>query len=161
MPTTEEIAWAAGLFEGEGSFKFRAGQHSVGMMLGMSDEDCVRSFHRVVGVGAVRVRNRNAPSWKKHWKTQHIWEAQALADVKPLIEKFLPWLHSRRGEQARKALSILSTNYGRRETRTHCKRGHPLAGDNLYINPASGYRQCRTCHRNRERLKYQQRKAHA
>lgn len=26
-----------------------------------------------------------------------------------------------------------------------CKRGHPLAGENLYINPASGARQCRTC----------------
>lgn len=28
--------------------------------------------------------------------------------------------------------------------KTHCKRGHPLSGDNLRINPA-GYRQCRAC----------------
>lgn len=29
---------------------------------------------------------------------------------------------------------------------THCKRGgHPLSGDNLYINATSGARQCRAC----------------
>lgn len=26
-----------------------------------------------------------------------------------------------------------------------CKRGHPLSGDNLYINPGSGQRVCRKC----------------
>nr|DAL34361.1 MAG TPA_asm: homing endonuclease [Caudoviricetes sp.] len=26
-----------------------------------------------------------------------------------------------------------------------CKRGHPLCGENLYINPSSGSRQCRMC----------------
>lgn len=34
-----------------------------------------------------------------------------------------------------------------------CKRGHPLAGDNLYINP-SGERQCRECGRLRDRRFY-------
>lgn len=29
--------------------------------------------------------------------------------------------------------------------KTHCKHGHPLSGSNLYINPASGSRQCRIC----------------
>jgi hypothetical protein len=28
--------------------------------------------------------------------------------------------------------------------KTHCKRGHPLSGENLYVTP-QGYRQCRTC----------------
>lgn len=29
--------------------------------------------------------------------------------------------------------------------KTHCKRGHPLSGDNLYINPAHGGRVCKKC----------------
>lgn len=29
-------------------------------------------------------------------------------------------------------------------SRTHCKRGHELAGDNLYIRP-NGYRNCKSC----------------
>lgn len=28
--------------------------------------------------------------------------------------------------------------------KTHCKRGHPLTGDNLYID-GSGFRRCREC----------------
>jgi hypothetical protein len=30
--------------------------------------------------------------------------------------------------------------------RTHCKRGHPLSGENLYTRP-NGYRMCRACGR--------------
>lgn len=29
--------------------------------------------------------------------------------------------------------------------KTHCKHGHALSGENLYINTTSGSRQCRTC----------------
>jgi hypothetical protein len=33
-----------------------------------------------------------------------------------------------------------------REARmTHCDQGHPLSGDNLYIAPKTGKRNCRTC----------------
>ena len=36
--------------------------------------------------------------------------------------------------------------YGVREL---CKHGHPLSGDNVYVNPRSGKRQCRACNRRR------------
>lgn len=34
--------------------------------------------------------------------------------------------------------------------KTHCKRGHPLSGDNLYFYGDRKARQCRRCHANRE-----------
>lgn len=34
-----------------------------------------------------------------------------------------------------------------RALKSHCLRGHPLAGDNLYIAPKSGARCCRACRR--------------
>lgn len=34
--------------------------------------------------------------------------------------------------------------------KTHCKRGHPLAGDNLYTDP-KGHRYCRQCKRAADR----------
>jgi hypothetical protein len=40
--------------------------------------------------------------------------------------------------------------------KTHCWRGHVLSGDNLYIRPKTGYRQCRECMRMHDR----QRKDH-
>ena len=42
-----------------------------------------------------------------------------------------------------------TVNHGRHHSasKTHCIHGHPLAGANLYVNPASGSRQCRVCQR--------------
>ncbi|MEE8234211.1 MAG: HNH endonuclease signature motif containing protein [Gammaproteobacteria bacterium] len=31
--------------------------------------------------------------------------------------------------------------------KTHCNRGHPYSGDNLYIVPKNGKRGCKTCSR--------------
>lgn len=36
-------------------------------------------------------------------------------------------------------------------SKTYCPQGHPYSGDNLYVNPGSGRRRCRTCKRERER----------
>lgn len=32
--------------------------------------------------------------------------------------------------------------------KTHCSQGHPYSGENLYTNPNTGKRYCRTCRRN-------------
>lgn len=32
---------------------------------------------------------------------------------------------------------------------THCIRGHEFTPENTYVQPKTGYRQCRTCNRNR------------
>lgn len=42
-------------------------------------------------------------------------------------------------------------------SRDHCIRDHPLFGPNLYVNPASGARQCRICQR-AANARYQARK---
>lgn len=31
--------------------------------------------------------------------------------------------------------------------KTHCVNGHALSGPNVYVNPTSGHRSCRACHR--------------
>lgn len=36
-------------------------------------------------------------------------------------------------------------------SKTHCPRGHPYSGDNLYVVPSRGHRQCRMCLRAKER----------
>lgn len=38
----------------------------------------------------------------------------------------------------------------RNARKTHCKRGHPLEGDNVYIKPDDGARSCKTCSRDRQ-----------
>lgn len=40
-----------------------------------------------------------------------------------------------------------STDKGRHrnQKKTHCPQGHPYSGENLYVVPTTGRRQCRTC----------------
>ncbi len=40
--------------------------------------------------------------------------------------------------------------------KTHCIRGHPLSGPNLYVRP-NGHRSCRKCHAEREVKRYAKR----
>lgn len=37
------------------------------------------------------------------------------------------------------------------QRKDHCHKGHPLSGDNLYIQPSNGARFCRECQRARRR----------
>lgn len=37
--------------------------------------------------------------------------------------------------------------------KTRCHADHPLNGDNLYVTPSTGYRHCRECARERDRLR--------
>lgn len=37
--------------------------------------------------------------------------------------------------------------------KTHCLRGHPLSGDNLYVIPSTGSRNCRTCRKEQSRAR--------
>jgi hypothetical protein len=51
MGTAEEIAWAAGLFEGEGCFTHAHGL--VNARLQMTDLDILERFGRIAGVGYI------------------------------------------------------------------------------------------------------------
>ena len=39
--------------------------------------------------------------------------------------------------------------------RTHCRRGHELTTDNVYVHPKDGVRECDTCRRERGRRRHQ------
>lgn len=51
-------------------------------------------------------------------------------------------------EQERKGLTVAPRN----SDRTHCPKGHPYEGDNLYVTKA-GTRQCKTCSKERQQRK--------
>ena len=83
---TRELAWAAGLFEGEGCV-FSAGQNKYGyqytaLAVNMTDEDSVRRFAAAVGVGNVRgpiLKTSafvNKPVWE--WRIANFEQVQAV-----------------------------------------------------------------------------------
>lgn len=56
-------------------------------------------------------------------------------------------------ENTRRGVNQLVQRY-RNVDQTHCKHGHPLSGDNLYVQLKTGYRYCRTCKREASRRAY-------
>lgn len=97
----EQIAWAAGVFEGEGSARKRMG-YGQAMQLVMTDEDIIRRFNDAVKVGYVNgpygpyQPQQTKPQW--HWAACKFEEAQAVAAM------LWPWLGPRRKNQIRDML---------------------------------------------------------
>lgn len=96
------VGWAAGLFEGEGSvsrtISKRDGReyHYPVASLAMIDEDTVRKFAGVVGVGNVSgphgpYGTSKLPQWR--------WCAYGHTKVSTILEQFEPFLGTRRKEK--------------------------------------------------------------
>jgi len=79
--TIAEIAYIAGLFDGEGSVDFKKRKEKRGnvqnilMRIEMTDESVLNWVHETLGVGTIRKRNRS-PSVKAHWKDRWVYSAR-------------------------------------------------------------------------------------
>lgn len=58
-----------------------------------------------------------------------------------------------RAENVRRG-SAPAVTRDRHAAKTHCKNGHPLSGDNLYLRPDDGVRDCRACRKSRDKRTY-------
>ena len=82
-----DIAYIAGLFDGEGTILIKQYWEKkrkdkpkaykvwrINMEISMTDESVVRWVHEVLGVGTVNIRIKNkSPGSKPHWKKQWRW----------------------------------------------------------------------------------------
>jgi hypothetical protein len=99
----ESLAWAAGLFEGEGCLttylrssrpggrKYRAAELSIYS----TDPDVLRTFHRIVGVGQINRHRRSETVGKP---AEH---------VQAVVAALWPWLHSRRRARIVEVLQLM------------------------------------------------------
>lgn len=111
----EEIAWAAGLFEGEGTWIVRQSPRSpfktAVIALQMCDRAVVEHFARVMGCGSVtceRRSERNA-AHSDIWR----WTTAKREDCKRIAEMLLPYLEERRAAKAREIIEATSRPDGR------------------------------------------------
>ena len=109
------IAWAAGLFEGEGCFYVTKPKRRNGYgfyeypsaSLKMTDEDVVRRFHKIVGFGSVSFVSRKNKN--KKWKDAWNWYCYGFEYTGKLFKMFAPFLGIRRLATGKKILSITKT----------------------------------------------------
>lgn len=140
MASKEEIAWAAGLFEGEGCITRKTNSKTMVLKLLMTDRDVVERLLSIAGAGSFYVVQRPPPLLQAYQ-----WQCAEADKVEELLLLWMPWLGSRRRARAEEALRVLATNMRSTKVWTHCKRGHPLSHPNL-IKSSRGERICRICH---------------
>lgn len=152
--TESEIAWAAGLFEGEGNLTITTTHCNAGLVT--TDKDVLERFRTIVGFGSIY--HRTEPSRPSHYKPQWLWRATSARDTLALIELFRPWFGERRSARADEvwAQAKLVGSRGRSKHQTHCIRGHEFTEENTYrqpnaASPKGWTRQCRICNRERNR----------
>jgi hypothetical protein len=135
----EELAWAAGLFEGEGSCFVGSGQRQPVVALVTTDRDVLERFASIIGFGSVHGYDRHPH--KRYWR----WSVQSKADVLAVGALLEPWLGVRRREALRVVVALAEQMTPRDGPRSHCRRGHAFTEDNIYHY--RGKRHCRACRR--------------
>lgn len=102
MASTYDIAWAAGLFEGEGSIVCypiprRINSIRTSLSLQMSDQDVVRRFGEIVGCGSLLGPYKGQRSGNKD---KFLWQAQNFRDCMYVLGQIYPYLGERRRAKA-------------------------------------------------------------
>jgi hypothetical protein len=109
--TREGLAWAAGLFEGEGCIGFSKTVGQWQLIVASTDEDVLQRLLEVTGCGTLRgpLERGHKPYW--------IWSVSRRTHVYALLVALYPWLGQRRQERARECLEYYRTNpiYARRK----------------------------------------------
>ncbi len=139
----EQLAWAAGLFEGEGCLSFtrrpNGSLRNAQAILRMTDEDTVRSFQQALGFGTIYAY----PKRREHWKPTWDWKASTFELFQMTVILLWPWLKSRRRA---KAVKVLQQYHAAEPVRT-VKRTYAIAEalDALDSTPLWGRRWQPTC----------------
>lgn len=152
----EQLAWAAGLFEGEGSFGCDKRTRNIHIELSSTDADVLQRFAAVVGAGRIEVKGRATRRGKTVWT----YRLQSVEQVRETIHLFLPHLGERRQSRALEVLAHAEGNRGRGSLRTHCKHGHEFTPENTLPNSSGKNRRCRACQNAYHRRLREQKKSH-
>ena len=145
MAMSLELAWAAGLFDGEGSVG--ACNRTIQASVHMTDPECLRRFLLAVGAGKIEPWEKQ----RQNWKPQRRWRALG-KDAISVMEKLSPWLGSVKladFEIAKQRSPRAGTGKGSMQRdKTHCKNGHEFNTANTSLRPYKDHmlRQCRPCH---------------
>lgn len=152
----KQLYWAAALLEGEGWFGLRLKTKYLVIQIEMVDGDVISRFQSAVGAGVIK--RRTLPSGKTAYKC--IIANQD--DAERIMRAVLPIMGARRQEQILKCLAAREATPLAKKHWTHCKSGHPLSGENLWMTTEGKYtkRRCRECSKLRTR-KYRENRAAA
>lgn len=147
-----ELAWAAGLFDGEGHISStrstaRPKHVKLYMHVSMCDEASVNRFCEAVGVGHVTELKRKTVMNKTVWR----WQLQSTDKVKKALDAIWPYLGEIKKADATRALERRA-EYDATDkfARTKCKNGHGFPENRREWPNGKGY--CIRCLESRKKV---------
>lgn len=115
MKTDTDVAWAAGLFEGEGCIHNRS-SHSIAVSINMTDLDVLEKISSIYDGKVTPLKTR-----QEHWKPSWIWCLYG-GNARDFLLDIMPYLGARRTERASKALDRYSSMQDHREEKMALRR---------------------------------------
>ena len=102
----ERLAWAAGLFEGEGCVSGQriAGTFYPKLSLGSTDPDVLVAFQLAIG-GFGNITTKSRRGTKPHWKPAQQWQLTRFEHLQAVLAMLWPWLKSRRRARIKQVLT--------------------------------------------------------
>lgn len=105
------IAWAAGLFEGEGTISYgkiitRKDSIRTQLSMGTVDKDVLQKFINVVERGKVL-----GPRFQRDNKPFYYWNVSNMADCLFILGQFYPYFGNRRKERADEMIDAILKRY--------------------------------------------------
>lgn len=139
--TREGLAWAAGLFEGEGSIICRRqcvkgrDYDQWSLTLASTDLDIIERIHKIIGFGHITGPYHPKGSTKPVWN----WRITKASHTYAVLVALYPWLGERRRARAQECLEALGSKPVKR-----CDRGHLWRPASVKVRPIDG-RATRVC----------------
>jgi intein/homing endonuclease len=125
-PSREDIAWLAGLYEGEGTCVEQTNYKGLyKIRISMTDKDVIERAQNIFnGLGSI------ATSSKYDRKSVFHWSLSSKEEVQAFLAMVWPWLGERRKERAKEALISLRD----REHRGQRPQGHAERNKTAIMN---------------------------
>jgi hypothetical protein len=141
----EELAWAAGFFDGEGHVRFDPVKDGgiISLRVAQNEPTILKRFHdAVLGIGNVKGPYGRLDGGNPYWR----FECTNFEGVQAIVAMLWTFLSLTKKGQARKVLEAFPWSPIRRHNRklnaTVCRYGHSLEGAYVRVD---GYRICRNC----------------
>lgn len=156
-----DIAWLAGIFEGEGCFEI--GKNGmVRLTIAMTDRDVIERIDELFPSNGISVRPSHTPIKGSDGKPRDIyaWRVSGPDKVTAVIKAILPYLGERRTARANEVLQSIASRpeRNRQRNKDRCRAGHPLTPENSIARADKPHLvRCRRCQQERSRESYERR----
>lgn len=109
-----QIAWLAGLIEGEGCINFN-GKNGVTLTIAMTDQDIINKVQSITGVGKIYLGKKN----QDNRKVVYSWQLRIKQELELLFPLLIPHMGERRTHKINEAIIRLQNNSGKNNPIEH------------------------------------------